>query len=83
MSYITHSSLIDAGEAVLSLQQVHQLGVALAAIHRRFSPAYGPAAGNHGWYAMDVEFKFDDVADPSAPPSLYIKQARPYPGRGE
>ncbi|MCY1008101.1 hypothetical protein OV079_21585 [Nannocystis pusilla] len=82
-SYITHSSLIDAGETVLSVKQAYQLGVALDAIHRRFSPAYGPGAGNHGWYAMDVEFKFDDVADPSQPPALYVKQARPYPGRGD
>ncbi|MFY0540998.1 PEP/pyruvate-binding domain-containing protein [Nannocystis pusilla] len=82
-SYITHSSLIDAGETVLSVQQAYQLGVALDAVHRRFSPAYGPGAGNHGWYAMDVEFKFDDVADPSQPPTLYVKQARPYPGRGD
>ncbi|MGK3995495.1 hypothetical protein [Sorangium sp. So ce1024] len=52
------------------------------AIHERFSPAYGPASGNNGWYAMDVEFKFDDEANPNEPPTLYIKQARPYPGRG-
>lgn len=81
-SYITHSSLIPAGETVLDAKQTYQLGRALDAIHKRFSPAYGPAAGNTGWYAMDIEFKFDDKADPSQPPTLYIKQARPYPGRG-
>jgi len=54
-------------------------GVALQAIHERFSEAYGPAAGNDGWYAMDVEFKFDDDASPGKPAKLYIKQARPYP----
>jgi hypothetical protein len=31
---------------------------------------------------MDVEFKFDDEADPAAGAALFIKQARPYPGRG-
>jgi hypothetical protein len=31
---------------------------------------------------MDVEFKFDDEADPAAGPTLFVKQARPYPGRG-
>lgn len=82
-SYLAHSSLIPAGETVLSNLQIHDLGVALDAIHRRFSPAYGPAAGNAGWYAMDIEFKFDDEADPTQPATLYIKQARPYPGRGE
>ncbi|AUX43393.1 hypothetical protein SOCE26_048410 [Sorangium cellulosum] len=82
VTYLTHSSLMPEGQTVLSAAQVHQLGVALDAIHARFSPAYGPAAGNSGWYAMDVEFKFDDDASPGEPPTLYIKQARPYPGRG-
>ncbi len=82
ITYLTHSSLMPEGQTVLTAAQVHQLGVALDAIHTRFSPAYGPAAGNSGWYAMDVEFKFDDDANPDEPPTLYIKQARPYPGRG-
>lgn len=83
ISYIAHSNLIPAGQTVLTSKQIYQLGTALTAIHSRFSPAYGPAAGNTGWYAMDVEFKFDDEADPTQPASLYIKQARPYPGRGQ
>ncbi len=82
VSYLTHSNLIPAGTTVLSNAQIHQLGVALDAIHTRFSPAYGPASGNKGWYAMDIEFKFDDEAMPGQPAALYIKQARPYPGRG-
>jgi hypothetical protein len=83
ISYLTHSSLIPEGTTVLNTAQVYQLGKALDAIHSRFSPAYGPAAGNTGWYAMDIEFKFDDEADPGNPATLYIKQARPYPGRGD
>lgn len=83
VAYMTHSSLVPAGSTVLTTAQLHQLGLALDAIHQRFSPAYGPAAGNDGWYAMDVEFKFDNDADPSQPPTLYVKQARPYPGRGD
>lgn len=82
ITYLEHSSLIPAGTTVLNTSQVHDLGVAMDAIHKRFSPAYGPAAGNAGWYAMDIEFKFDNDADPTKPPTLYIKQARPYPGRG-
>ena len=58
-------------------------GVALDAIHTAFSDAYGPGAGNTGWYAMDVEFKFDDESNPGQAAALYIKQARPYPGRGQ
>ncbi|WP_437854035.1 PEP/pyruvate-binding domain-containing protein [Sorangium sp. So ce363] len=82
VTYLSRSSLMPEGQAVLSAAQVHQLGVALDAIHARFSPAYGPAAGNTGWYALEVDFKFDDDANPDEPPTLYIKQARPYPGRG-
>jgi hypothetical protein len=80
VSYLTHSNLIQEGTTVLSALQIHQLGQALDAIHQRFAPAYGPAAGNQGWYAMDVEFKFD--GDPGQTPTPVIKQARPHPGRG-
>jgi hypothetical protein len=79
-TYLTHSNLVTTN--VLTPKQVHQLGTALDAIHTRFSAAYGPAAGNDGYYAMDVEFKFDDEAAPGMPATLYVKQARPYPGRG-
>jgi hypothetical protein len=83
VAYLTHSNLIPAGSNVLTTAQIHELGLALDAIHERFSPAYGPAAGNNGWYAMDVEFKFDNDEAPAEPPRLYVKQARPYPGRGD
>lgn len=82
VTYIARSSLVPAGHNVLTPLQIHQLGVALNAIHQRFSAAYGPAAGITGWYAMDVEFKFDDDFTWSTP-SLIVKQARPYPGRGQ
>jgi hypothetical protein len=80
ITYLTHTNLISGN--VLTVKQIHELGVALDAIHDRFSAAYGPAAGNTGFYAMDIEFKFDDDADKTKPATLYIKQARPYPGRG-
>jgi hypothetical protein len=57
------------------------LSVALDAINTRLSPAYG-VAGNTGVYAMDCEFKFSNEADPSKPATLFVKQARSYPGRG-
>jgi len=82
ITYLAHSNIISANSTVLSREQVHSLGVALDAIHTRFSKAYGPAAGNHGFYAMDIEFKFSNEADPSKPATLKVKQARPYPGRG-
>ncbi|WP_437576203.1 PEP/pyruvate-binding domain-containing protein [Sorangium sp. So ce887] len=82
VTYLSRSSLMPEGQTVLTAAQIHQLGVALDAIHTRLSPAYGPAAGNTGWYALEVDFKFDDDANPGEPPTLYIKQARPLPGRG-
>jgi hypothetical protein len=82
ITYLAHSNIISADSTVLTRDQVHSLGVALDAIHERFSPAYGPAAGNKGFYAMDIEFKFSNEADPSKPATLHVKQARPYPGRG-
>jgi hypothetical protein len=82
VTYLTHSNLVPNGTSVLTTRQVHELGVALDAIHTRFSSAYGPAAGNSAWYAMDVEFKFDNDAAPDEPATLWVKQARPYPGRG-
>lgn len=82
VTFIAHSNLIPDGETVLTASQTHELGVALNAIHERFSAAYGPKAGVKDWYAMDVEFKFDDMDQPDGKPHLYVKQARPYPGRG-
>jgi hypothetical protein len=78
-SYLSHSNLVATGTTVLSSDQLHQLGVALNAIHERFSPAYGPASGNQGWYAMDVEFKFDndEAPDPSAERVMRQRCMRP------
>jgi len=82
ITYLAHSNIISAGSTVLTREQIHSLGVALDAINTRFSPAYGPASGNTGFYAMDCEFKFSNEAEPSKPATLLVKQARPYPGRG-
>jgi hypothetical protein len=79
ITFISHSNLVPDGETVLTSAQTYELGVALKAIHERFSPAYGPASGNQGWYAMDVEFKFDDEDSTDGKAHLLIKQARPYP----
>jgi hypothetical protein len=78
-SYLAHSNLIPVGTVVLTKYQLYTLGSALSAIHDRFSAAYGPANGNNGWYAMDVEFKFDNDESPAELAKLYVKQARPYP----
>jgi hypothetical protein len=82
ITYISHSNLVADGETVLDTRQAYELGTALAAIHERFSAAYGPKSGNSGWYAMDVEFKFDDDGSTDGRAKLFVKQARPYPGRG-
>ena len=82
ITYLSHSSDIPEGTTVLTRAQIAELGEALAAIHARFSPAYGPRAGNDGWYAMDIEFKFESATE-GATPTLVVKQARPNPGRGD
>lgn len=79
--YVSRSNIVAEGATVLTAAQLHELGAALQKIHQRFSPAYGPAAGNDGWYAMDVEFKFDGAEGET--PKLWVKQARPYPGPEE
>jgi hypothetical protein len=76
--FIDHSNLVPAGETVLTTTQTYQLGVALKAIHQFFFVAYGND-NESGWYAMDVEFKFE--GEQGEEPKLYVKQARPYPGR--
>jgi hypothetical protein len=82
-TYLGHSNLIPKGQTVLTPVQILELGTALDAIHQRFSAAYGPKSGSTGFYAMDVEFKFDDEDAPGQPAKLRVKQARPYHGRGE
>jgi hypothetical protein len=75
--YYTHSNVtIPSGTDVLTVDEIYALGDALAAINERFRHAYAPADG--GWWALEVDFKFDDEANPGTP-ALYIKQARPYP----
>lgn len=79
ITYYTHSNvpLPSGQQTVLSNLQIYQLGQALEVIHTRFQNAY--RASPTAWYGMDVEFKFDNFADESMAPTLYIKQARPYP----
>ena len=77
--YLAHSSLVPAGETVLSHRELYELGQALKDIHTKFASIYPPNAD--GWYAMDVEFKFDDIGE-LPEPVLWVKQARPHPGLG-
>jgi hypothetical protein len=78
--YLDHSNKIPAGQTVLTPRQIFALGSALDKIHEFFRPAYGPAPGTNAWYALEVDFKFD--GPPGKEPELFIKQARPHPGRG-
>jgi len=77
--YIDHSNLVPAGESVLTRAEALELGAALWEINDFFKGTYGPFTPDH-FYAMDVEFKFDD--DWGGGSDLWIKQARPYPGWG-
>lgn len=77
MVYTQHSSLVAEGETVLDSEQSHRLGIALQAIHKYFASAYSETGE---WYALEVDFKFDDKLSPGSP-RLFVKQARPYPGQ--
>ena len=67
---------------MLTPRQVFDLGTALDKIHEFFRPAYGPSSSRpSAWYGLEVDFKFD--GPPGAEPALFIKQARPHPGRGD
>jgi pyruvate,water dikinase len=83
-TYLSHSNLVPDGTTVLNQAQVLSLARALDTIQKRFSPAYGPQSGSTKFYAMDVEFKFDDEDNaPGVGATLLVKQARPYRGRGQ
>lgn len=79
--FLAHSNLVPAGQTVITRAQTEELGRALAAIHDFYAPVYGPLTPDH-WYAMDVEWKFNTYAGETQS-RLVIKQARPYPGRGQ
>ena len=73
-TYYTRSNLVPGATGVLTRAQLFALGQALAAIRTHFADFYDPPAG-YGALPMDVEWKL--VGD-----EIWIKQARPYPGRG-
>jgi pyruvate,water dikinase len=79
ITFFSHSSLVPAGETVLTKAQTYRLGQALEAIHGHFAQYYQTGSD---FYAMDVEYKFDDDGLGSEP-LLWIKQARPHYGWGE
>jgi pyruvate, water dikinase len=76
--YLAHSSNIDEGKTVLSREQAFELGGALKKVHEYFLPAYGSSGG---FYGLEVDYKFN-FEPGQAKSVLYIKQARPHPGRG-
>lgn len=76
MTFLAHSNLIPDGTTVLTRAQTYELGQALEAIHQEFMGDYWQPGQ---FYAMDVEFKFNqDPGDEK--PLCWIKQARPHPG---
>ncbi len=78
--YLGNSTEVPAGEHVLTLTQLFEVGKALDAIHQHFAESYG--GDPNVFYGMDVEFKFDDLV-PGGDVELQVKQARPHPGRGQ
>jgi pyruvate,water dikinase len=76
ITFFSHSSLVPQGQTVLTKAETYRLGQALEAIHGHFAQYY--QKGND-FYAMDVEYKFDDDGM-GGPTTLWIKQARPHYG---
>jgi len=77
-TYLAHSSLIAPGSTVLSRTELFELGQALAAVREHFMSIYTPPA-SFGSLPMDVEWKLDAT---NGERHVWLKQARPYPGRG-
>ena len=75
-TYYTRSNLVAPGTSVLTRPELFDLGRALEAIRDGFD--YEPPAG-YGYLPMDVEWK---LVDDAGTRTIWIKQARPYPGRG-
>jgi phosphoenolpyruvate synthase/pyruvate phosphate dikinase len=75
-TYYTTSSLVAAGAHVLTRPQLFELGAALDALRTHFAAFYDPPDG-YGQLPMDVEWKL------AADGHIWIKQSRPYPGRGQ
>lgn len=71
-TYYTRSSLASP---VLTREQLFELGQALNGIRGHFADLYDAPEG-FAQMPMDVEWKLDGGL-------IYIKQARPYPGRGQ
>jgi hypothetical protein len=74
----TNQQLPKDRSNVLTEVEVGELVRALTLIKDTFRKAYA----EEGWYAMDVEFKFapqDEWGVATSTPTLWIKQARPYP----
>lgn len=78
-TYYTRSSLTAGGAPVLTRAELFEFGQALAAIRDHFADFYDPPDG-YGALPMDVEWKLTDVGGVR---EIWIKQARPYPGRGQ
>jgi hypothetical protein len=79
---LSHSSLIADGATVMTRAQTYELGTALMAVQEFFDEVYDENGFGEctSFYAMDVEFKLDDLG--TGEPKLFIKQARPHPGWG-
>ena len=69
-TYLGHSTLMPDGETILTRGELHELGLALYAIHNGFKKLYAKPGK---FYAMDVEFKFETGV-------AWVKQARPHYG---
>ncbi len=78
-TYYTRSNLTAPGQTVLARAELFDLGRALEAVRDGFDDDYDPPAG-YGALPMDVEWK---LVDEGGVRTIWVKQARPFPGRGQ
>ena len=78
-TYYARSNLVRPGETVMTRAELFDLGRSLAAVRDHFARFFTPPVG-YGQLPMDVEWK---LVDDGAARVIWLKQARPYPGRGD
>jgi hypothetical protein len=78
-TYYTHSSLVSDGTTVLTRAELFDLGQQLSAVREHFGATYDPPTG-FGQLPLDVEWKLLRTTGGS---EIWLKQARPFPGRGQ
>ena len=77
ITYLAHSNLVPADTTVLTARQIVPARHGARRHPRALLRRLRPGGGNTGWYAMDVEFKFDNDEQRASPPSSVSSRRGP------